>query len=91
MKNRRTTWFLVLVVAFATDALSADLKKSEPLVIDGKSDLTISGLEIANPQGNGITIRNSKRIRVEGCKIGWNRTGASDYAAFEVFFFAVVP
>jgi hypothetical protein len=22
---------------------------------------------------------------------GWNRIGASDYAAFEVFFFAVVP
>ena len=57
-------------LALTTDSLSADLKKSEPLVIDGKSDLTISGLEIANPQGNGITIRNSKRIRVEGCKIG---------------------
>ena len=40
------------------------------MVIDGKADLTISGLEIANPKGNGITIRNSKRIRIEGCKIG---------------------
>ena len=25
------------------------------------------------------------------CPIGRNRTGASDYAAFEVFLFAVVP
>ena len=32
--------------------------------------MTISGLEIANPKGNGITIRNSKRIRIENCKIG---------------------
>jgi hypothetical protein len=71
MKNRRSTSFLLVVmVVFATDALSADLKKSEPLVIDGKADLTIRGLEIANPQGNGITIRNSKRIRIEDCKIG---------------------
>ena len=74
MKNRRCTWFLLVVMlsvsALTTDSLSADLKKSEPLVIDGKADLTISGLEIANPQGNGITIRNSKRIRIEGCKIG---------------------
>jgi hypothetical protein len=32
------------------------------------------------------------RSRVEKViRIGWNRTGASDYAAFEVFFFAVVP
>jgi nitrous oxidase accessory protein NosD len=71
MKNRRSTSFLLVVmVVFATDALSADLKKSESLVIDGKADLTISGLEISNPRGVGITIRNSKRIRIEGCKIG---------------------
>src|SRR6478609_6108126 len=74
MASRRCMWFfldlMVPVSALTTDSLSADLKKSEPLVIDGKSDLTISGLEIANPRGNGITIRNSKRIRIEGCKIG---------------------
>jgi hypothetical protein len=70
MKYRRSTWFLVAMLVLTTDALSADLTKSEPLVIDGKTDLTINGLEISNPQGNGITIRNSKRIRIEGCKIG---------------------
>ncbi len=65
----------VLVVMFPVcspgrDPSDADFKKSEPLVIDGKADLTINGLEIGNPKGNGITIRNSKRIRVENCKIG---------------------
>ena len=58
------------VSTFTPDSLGVELKKSEPLVIDGKADLTISGLEIANPKGNGITIRNSKRIRIQGCKIG---------------------
>jgi nitrous oxidase accessory protein NosD len=53
-----------------TDSLSVELEKSGPLVIDGKADLTISGLEISNPEGHGITIRNSKRIRIQGCKIG---------------------
>jgi hypothetical protein len=58
------------VSAPGRDPAGAPLRKSEPLVIDGKADLTISGLEIANPKGNGITIRNSKRIRIENCKIG---------------------
>ena len=71
MKDRRSTWFLlVIMTTLTTNAVSADLKKSEPLLIDRKSDLTITGLEITNPKGNGITIRNSKRIRIEGCKIG---------------------
>ncbi len=74
MKNRRFTLFLLVVIlsfsALTTDSLSVELKRSEPLVIDGKADVTISGLEIVNPKGNGITIRNSKRIRIEGCKIG---------------------
>ena len=74
MKNRSCTWFLLVVMlpvsAPGRDSEAADLKKSGPLVIDGKADLTISGLEIANPEGNGITIRNSKRIRIENCKIG---------------------
>src|SRR5262249_30725544 len=58
------------VSAPSRDPADVDFKKSEPLVIDGKADLTISGLEIANPNGNGITIRNSKRICIENCKIG---------------------
>src|SRR5450759_4452094 len=74
MKNRRFSLFLLVVIlsvsALTTDSLSVELKRSEPLVIEGKADLTISGLEIVNPKGNGITIRNSKRIRIEGCKIG---------------------
>jgi len=74
MKSRRCTLFLLVVTVsispLSRDSPSAELKRSEPLVIDGKADLTISGLEIANPKGNGITIRNSKRIRIENCKIG---------------------
>jgi hypothetical protein len=60
MKKRRWTLFLLVVtgamLVLTTDTLSADFKKSEPLVIGGKADSTISGLEIANPQGNGITL-----------------------------------
>jgi hypothetical protein len=61
---------LVFIWPLTKRSPGADLKKSQPLVIDGRADLTISGLEIANPKGNGITIRNSKRIRIENCKIG---------------------
>ena len=74
MQSRRCTLFLLLVITpvsgLSRDSASAELKRSEPLVIDGKADLTISGLEIANPEGNGITIRNAKRIRIKECKIG---------------------
>jgi hypothetical protein len=58
------------VSAPGRDSADADFKKSGPLVLEGKADLTISGLEIVNPKGNGITIRNSKRIRIENCNIG---------------------
>ncbi len=72
--NRCISCLFVLIimshVSPGRDPSDADFKKSEPLVIDGKADLTISGLEIANPKGNGITVRNSKRIRIENCKIG---------------------
>jgi parallel beta-helix repeat protein len=74
MKNRICTLFLLVVTvsnsALTTSSPSAELKSSEPLVIDGRADLTISGLEIANPKGHGITIRNSTRIRIQDCKIG---------------------
>ena len=74
MKSHKGTWFLLVVTVslarLSTNSPGAELKRSDPLVIDGKVDLTISGLEIVNPKGNGITIRNSKRIRIEGCKIG---------------------
>lgn len=73
MKARCTLFVLVAMLPVSPpgrDPAGADFKKSEPLIIDGKADLTISGLEIANPKGNGITIRNSKRIRIENCKIG---------------------
>jgi nitrous oxidase accessory protein NosD len=72
-KRKRTLFLLVAIVtvsAISRECASAEPKKSEPLVIDGKADLTITGLEIANPKGNGITIRNSKRIRIQRCKIG---------------------
>jgi hypothetical protein len=74
MKKRSWTWLLVGLILPVSppgrDSPAADLKKSGPLVIDGEADLTISGLEIVNPEGNGITIMNSKRIRIENCKIG---------------------
>jgi len=50
MKSGRCTLFLVVVIlsvsALTTDSLSFELKRSEPLVIDGKADVTIGGLEI---------------------------------------------
>jgi hypothetical protein len=61
---------LTAILALTHDSRGADFKKSGPLVIDGKADLTISGLEIANPEGHGITIRNARRIRIEHCNIG---------------------
>ena len=74
MQSRRCTLFLLVVMSsisqLSRNSPSAEVKRSEPLVLDGKADLTISGLEIANPKGNGITIRNSKRIRISGCQIG---------------------
>ncbi len=74
MKRRSCTLFhlvgLVSILALTTNSPGAELKRSEPLVIEGKADLTISGLEIVNPEGHGITIRNSKRIRITDCKIG---------------------
>jgi nitrous oxidase accessory protein NosD len=61
---------LAAIVALAANSEGAELKKSGPLVIDGEEDVTIRGLAIVNPEGNGITIRNAKRVRVEGCSIG---------------------
>ncbi len=74
MRRRRDTLFLRVglasILALTAKSPAADLKRSAPLVIDGRADLTISGLEIVNPEGNGITIRNSKRIHIKDCKIG---------------------
>lgn len=73
MRNSGLSWVFALPLVLALPATAKpdkSLTESKPLVIDGKSDLTISGLRITNPNGNGITVKNSKNIRIENCEIG---------------------
>ncbi len=43
---------------------------SNPIAYDGVSNTTISELEIANPNGNAIRLKNCHNITIERCKIG---------------------
>lgn len=43
---------------------------SSPLVIDNKSDIVISNVQISNPNGHCITIRNSTNITIKDSVIG---------------------
>ena len=43
------------------------------------------------PEVRDAMIRNKVRLAVMACSEGCNRSGASDYAAFEAFPFGVVP
>lgn len=43
---------------------------SEPIVWTGKSNLTISGLEIVNPNGQSIRLVNCSNITIKNCKLG---------------------
>lgn len=43
---------------------------SEPIVLNGISDMTISELEISNPNGNCIQLRNCHNIIIQKCKLG---------------------
>lgn len=45
-------------------------KISAPIVLNGASNMTISGLEITNPNGNCITLTNCSNIVIENCKLG---------------------
>jgi Right handed beta helix region len=46
-------------------------KTSGPLVIDGKSDVVISGVKISNPSGSCISVRGgSRNVRIENSEIG---------------------
>jgi Right handed beta helix region len=49
----------------------APVTNSGPIVLDGKSDVVISGVKISNPSGACITIRGgSRNIRIENSEIG---------------------
>ncbi|NOY60080.1 MAG: T9SS type A sorting domain-containing protein [Calditrichaeota bacterium] len=64
-------FFILLIFGLGSYSLWAvELIPLGPIVINGKSDTTISALSISNPSGNGITITNSRRIRIEFCNIG---------------------
>ena len=43
---------------------------SAPLVLNGKSNITISNLQITNPTGNCISLTNCSNIIIENCKLG---------------------
>ena len=52
------------------DRVSTAYTISVPLVLNGKSNMTISNLQIANPTGNSITLTNCSNIIIENCKLG---------------------
>ena len=43
---------------------------SAPIVLDGKSNMTISYLEITNPNGHCIKLANCSNITIQYCKLG---------------------
>ena len=43
---------------------------SPPIILNGVNDSTISGLEITNPSGHCISIRNCNNITIHQCKLG---------------------
>jgi len=43
---------------------------SAPIVLDGKSNMTISYLEITNPSGHCIKLANCSNITIQYCKLG---------------------
>lgn len=49
---------------------AGELTDSEPIVIDGRTNVVLSNLRITAPDGNGITVRNSSNVRIENCRIG---------------------
>jgi hypothetical protein len=58
-----------------------NLTPSGPLVIDGQSNVTLSGLRIENPSGPCIQIKSSKNIRITGSEIGPCGDGKQPYQA----------
>ncbi len=63
-------------------ATAEELTPSGPIVIDGRSDVVLRNLHVTAPDGNGITIRNSRNVRIENCRIGpCKGEGVSIYAS----------
>lgn len=49
--------------------------QSQPISISGQSNMTISGLEISNPNGDAISLSNCHNITIERCLLTTNSTG----------------
>jgi Right handed beta helix region len=59
---------IALVVTMTV--VSATLVSSPPIVIDGRSGVTIRGLRIRSSSGRCVTIRNSSNVVIEDSEIG---------------------
>jgi parallel beta-helix repeat protein len=57
---------VIVVVATGTSPYSI----SNPIVLDGKSNMTINYLEITNPNGHCIKLSNCSNITIQYCKLG---------------------
>ena len=54
----------------ASTASTSPYKISAPIILNGKSNMTISNLQITNPGGNCITLTNCSNITIQNCKLG---------------------
>jgi len=54
----------------ATPTGASPYTLSAPIVLDGKSNMTISYLEITNPSGHCIQLSNCSNITIQYCKLG---------------------
>jgi nitrous oxidase accessory protein NosD len=50
--------------------MRVELKPSGPLVIEGKSDVVLTGLNISSTSGDCVIIRNSQRVTIANSHIG---------------------
>jgi len=53
-----------------TTTVTSPYTVSAPIVLDGKSNMTISYLEITNPSGHCIKLANCSNITIQYCKLG---------------------
>ena len=73
LANNNATVQKITVTQAATVAASAVVSPytvSAPIVYDGKSNMTISYLEITNPNGHCIKLANCSNITIQYCKLG---------------------
>jgi len=71
--NYQTTKMITVTQAAAvvtTPTSGTPYTVSAPIVYDGKSNMTISYLEITNPNGHCIKLANCSNITIQYCKLG---------------------